>query len=68
MAVAISFIEIVGHLFGLSETFRGLIRRLLGRNGEKQSDMDQAMFWVRVAGLMLFGWLAIAVSFTVLGA
>lgn len=68
LAMAVSLIEIIGHLFGGLSTLRTLTGRMLGRSSEQQSGMDEAMFWVRVAGLFLSGGLAIAAGLSVLGA
>ncbi len=68
LAMAISFVEIVGHLFGSLQTLRRLTGRVMGRGGSEHTDMHQAMFWVRVLGLLLFGGLVIASGFSVQGA
>ena len=68
LAMTVSLVEIFGHLFGGLHTLRALTGRMLGRSSEQQSGMDEAMFWVRVAGLFLSGGLALAAGLSVMGA
>ena len=68
LAMAISLLEIFAHLLGGLQTLRHLTSRVLGRSSEQSTDMEDAMFWVRVIGLLIAGALAIVVGLSVLGA
>jgi hypothetical protein len=66
--MVISLVEIASVLFGGLHTLGRLTGILFGRNQTPESGMDQAMFWLKVIGLLILGGLAIAVGLSVQGA
>jgi hypothetical protein len=68
ITVAISLFEIAALFFDAVDAVRMQVRKLLGIPEPTVTDMENAMSWVRILGLLLIGGTMLIAGYSTLGA